>query len=343
MQLLTKMKKFTITLICALMGICAFAQEDAQKIAAEAAAAIANAELDKTIEPAPKYWTPTAVFDLGINQTSLSNWAAGGYNTANFYGGLDAHADYAKDLATWTNRLQMQYGFLWSADKQDLFQKSTDLLYLESKYGYKTKPDSKWSYTASFDFRSQFTNGYTYNTPSEGQSWRDAATLKSGFLSPAYTNIALGMEWAPTPWFNINIAPLTGGFTICKIESLRPTYGMELKRDYADYATEDLLPSYYKSAKFQFGAQIKANLKFTINEVFAYETQLVLFSDYLDHPQNLRVNWDNKIAWQIAKYFKLGFSTWLIYDPIVLIDGVQRVQFKEFTSFTFTYTLQRKA
>jgi len=70
---------------------------------------------------------------------------------------------------------------------------------------------------------------------------------------------------------------------------------------------------------------------------------LVLFSDYLDHPQNLRVNWDNKIAWQIAKYFKLGFSTWLIYDPIVLIDGVQRVQFKEFTSFTFTYTLQRKA
>jgi len=325
------------------MGFSALAQDDAQSIAAEAAEAIAAAAKEVEITPMPKYWTPTMVIDLGINQTSLSHWAAGGYNTANFYGGIDAHADFAKNLATWTNRLQMQYGFLWSSDKDDLLQKSTDLFYLESKYAYKTKAESKWSYTASFDFRSQFSNGYTYNTPAEGQSWLDAATLKSGLLSPAYTNIALGMEWAPNDWFNINIAPLTGGFTICRLEELRPTYGMELKPDYEDYAEEDLLGSYYRAAKFQFGAQIKANLKFMINEVFAYETQLVLFSDYLDHPENLRVNWDNKVAWQIAKYFKLGFNTWLIYDPIVTIDGKQRIQFKEFTSFTFTYTIQRKS
>ena len=62
------------------------------------------------------------------------------------------------------------------------------------------------------------------------------------------------------------------------------------------------------------------------------------------------MNWDNKIGWQIGKYFKLGLDTWLIYDPNVMIkndgdlakypDGRARVQFKEFTSFNFTYTLK---
>ena len=99
----------------------------------------------------------------------------------------------------------------------------------------------------------------------------------------------------------------------------------------------------YKSALFQSGAQIKMNLKTSINEKFFYETQLVLFTDYLNKPFRYnRINWDNKITWQFTKFFKIGLSTWLIYDPIVLIDGRQQVQFKESFSINFTWLITNK-
>lgn len=237
---------------------------------------------------------------------------------------------------SWSNRLQLNYGFLWSADKRNLIQKSTDRIYFESTWAYKAGKSNTWRYTASFDFRSQFSDSYVdYVQEEESNRW--SGTLKSGFLSPANTNIALGMEWNPVQWFNVNIAPLTGGFTICTIESLKKSYGMKPK-------DADNPDAGYRSALFQFGAQVKFNFKASINDQINYSTQLVLFTDYLNNPfkQN-RVNWDNKITWLANKYIKLSIDTWLVYDPIVIIDGVaSKTQFKEFFAVNFTYTLKKR-
>lgn len=327
------MKRLFTSALILVLGTVAFAQNDVQKAAAEAAAALTEAPQVEAAVQAPQYWKKSAAFDLGFNQTGLWSWAAGGYNTLTLNAGVDAKADYAKELMSWTNRLQLNYGFLWSADKKNLLQKSTDRIYFESKWAYKTNPNSKWNYTASFDFRSQFTDSYdNYKLVDGSDEW--TGTLKSGFLAPAYTNIALGMEWKPNDWFNLNFAPVTGGFTIVKDPSLRKNYGMKLID-----GTED-----YRAALFQFGAQLKMNAKAVINDVFTYDTQIVLFTDYLDHPfTHNRVNWDNKITWHAAKYFNVALNTWLIYDPIVTINDVtSRVQFKEFFSINFTYTIANK-
>ena len=327
------MKRISIILGALALCIPSFAQDDAQSAAAEAAAAFADAPEAEAPVAKPIYWTKSSVFDLGLNQTSLNNWAAGGFNNVTLSAGVDAKADYAKNLASWNNRLQLQYGFIWSQDKKNVLQKSNDRIYLESKFAYKTAPESKWNYTASYDFRSQFTDTWGSYTQREDELW-EPADLKSGFFSPAYNNLALGIEWKPVDWFDINFSPLTGSLIFCTNEVLRKGYGMPLIE-----GTET-----YRDVLFQFGASIKANARFAINEVFNYETQLVLFTDYLNRPflQN-RVNWDNKITWQLAKFFKIGFSTWLIYDPIVEIDGVvSKVQFKDFLSFNLTYTLGAK-
>lgn len=313
----------------------AMAQDDVRQATAEAAAALMEAPKAEAEVEKPQYWQISSQFDLGFSNTGLWSWAAGGYNTLNLNTGIDAKANYAKDLATWNNRLQLQYGFLWTADKENLLQKSNDVIYLESRFAYKTSKTSKWNYSASFNFRSQFADSYdSYVQDPDTKDW--SGTLKSGFASPAYTDVSLGMEWTPNSWFNINLAPLTGGFTICTIEELRKKYGMKLISD-------DLDPDIganYRSMLFQLGAQIKVNLKASLNDVLTYETQFVIFTDYLDSPlkQN-RVNWDNKIAWQIAKYFKIAVNTWMIYDPIVMIDNRQRIQFKEFLSVNFTYLI----
>lgn len=193
----------------------------------------------------------------------------------------------------------------------------------------------------SFNFRSQFTDtpeGYAQN---EEGIWHPTKT-KSGFLSPAYTDIALGIQWAPTSWFNVNLAPLTGGLTIVTNPLLRKNYGMKLTK-------EDLDPAVgrnYNSVLFQFGAQLKTNFKLTFNDNFGYETQLVLFTDYLNEPY-VRINWDNAITWKFTKYVNFAFKTWLISDPNVtrtLDDGTTAplgVQFKSYVSFNFTYSFAK--
>lgn len=333
------MRRFLIIIIAIFATLSSsFAQDgnDAQKAAAEAAAALMQTPKAEQKAQKPNYWKNSVQFDIGFNQTSLTNWAAGGYNTMVLNSSIDAKAGYERDLLKWNNRLQLKYSFLWSADKKNLLQKSNDLIYLESRLAYKAAKDSKWNYSVSFDLRSQFSDSYDkYKLNEQTNQWE--GTLKSGFISPAYANIALGMEWEPADWFSANIAPLTGGFTICTIPSLRKKYGMRLR----DPQLDGSLDSHYRSALFQFGAQIKMNFNTSINDNLRYETQLVLFTDYLNKPFTYtRINWDNKMSVMVAKYFKISFSTWLIYDPIVIIDGRQRMQFKEFFEIGFSYTIK---
>lgn len=325
------MKKFIAIIAALACGAGAYAQ-DAQSAAAAAAAALTQAPQEEVKIEKPTYWTTSAAFRVGFDQTGLWNWAAGGYNTLSLATGLDAAANYAKDLMSWTNSLKLDYGFLWSADKKNLLQKSIDQIYLESKLAYKTGKNSKWNYTASLGFRSQFTDSYAnYVENPDSHIWE--GTLQSGFLAPAYTDLGFGMEWKPNNWFNMNIAPVTGSVTIVTNPELRAKYGMKTFED-----------GTYKSALFQFGAQVKCNAKFVVNDVFVYDTQLTLFTNYLNHPFAWnRVNWDNRITWKLAKYFNIAFNTWLIYDPIVTIDGVMsKTQFKEFLQLSFIYTLTNK-
>jgi len=329
------MKKLLFCIVIVSGCLSSYAQnvQDVQKAAAEAMLSAPDAQ-DKTKKPS--FWNTSIDFTVGFGQTALTSWAEGGYNTASLTANVDAKADYAKELMKWNNRIQLDYGFLWSADKAEILQKSKDRIYLESKWSYKTGRNSKWSYSASFDFKTQFSNGYDNYQKDESEHW--VGTLKSGFISPGYTNVALGMDWAPWNWFDMSISPVTGGFTICSIESLRKNYGMILSPDGINY----------QSAKFQFGTQVKANARVSINNVFNFETQLVLFTDYLYKPfAEIRVNWDNKITWKIAKYFKIGLDTWLIYDPAVTITrndvGYKSlVQFKESLAISFIYTIANK-
>ena len=345
------MKKF-ISIIALFATLVASAQtNNTQDIIAAAAAALSAAEDVPEKEEKPRYWTNTFLTNISFGQTYLSQWAAGGYSNISLAGNVDASANYAKDKLLGTNRLQLDYGFLYSADKP-IAQKNKDRIYLESKWGYET-PVKNLAYSASFDFKTQFGNNYNYKSPSDAQfakypdnpsaAWREAAkdNLKSGFFAPAYINMGVGVLWTPAPWFSLNVAPLSGGGVIVSIPELRKTYGMDLVE-----GTEDQ----YKSWRLEFGTQIKADMAWVINDVFSYSTQLTLFYNYLTPKVEPRVTWDNKIIWKLAKYFAVTVSTNLIYDPKVLVrdingDGkvdTKGIQFKEFLEFGFTYTLTNK-
>lgn len=349
----------------------AFAQSDAHKAAAEAAKALAEAPQAQQKVEKPKYWTKSLKTQINFGQTGLSNWAAGGDNTVSLAGYVDANANYKKNAIFWNNRLQLDYGFTYASSKP-ILQKSNDRIYFESKWGLRMEKAKKIYFSANYDFRSQFSNTFSYPTPSAPQDapegwepkrkdWLNAKKIKSGFFAPAYTNLGLGIDMNPFKWVSINFAPLTGGFVVVRDKALRANYGMGLKEEYEGVDKSTLnaeeLEKYEaamssgaarKMSRFEFGAQLKANFALKVNDNVNYTSQLVLFSNYLKNPENLRVNWDNKLDWKLAKYFSLTVTTNLIYDDNVLIwsekDNLkrQRVQFKEAVLLGFTYTIAGK-
>lgn len=368
------MKKVLIAISLILSCLCAHSQtSDALRAAAEAAKEITEATKEEQKVEKPNYWTNSIMTNIKFGQTSLTNWAAGGDNTVTLQAFIDGNAKYNKNDVFWNNRLQLDYGFIYASSKP-ILQKSDDRIYLESKFGYKNASMKNFSLSINYDFKSQFNTGYDYLTPSvpedfkdsEGNIpdldelahkdqvslWKDARKVKSGFLAPAYTNLAVGIDLKPAKWLSLNLAPLTGGVVIVRNESLRKNYGMHLKEEYEDADLSNVsaqeLGSYYRSARFEFGAQIKADMALAVNDNFKYTSQIVLFSNYLDHPENLRVNWDNRFDWKLAKYFSLTLTTNLIYDDKVLIfsekDGLtkRRIQFKESLLFGFTWTIASK-
>ena len=355
------MKKIIVGTALALMCVSLPAQEltDAQKAAADAAIALNNAPAaEETLAQKPKYWKNSLSTKIDFGQTALMNWAAGGYNNYSLRGYIDGNANYAKDKISWTNRLQLDYGFLYSADKPVL-QKSDDRIYLESKFGYKAV--DKLFISAEYSFKSQFSNTYDYPTPAARPDggelttadWNAARVLKSGFVSPAYTNLALGIDYNPFKWLTVNFAPITGGVVIVDLPELRESYSMPLVDENSQPISDDAAANgrRYRPARFEFGAQLKIDFKVNVNDNFKYTSQVLLFSNYLKNPQNIRVNWDNRIEWKLAKFFSLMFTTNLIYDDTVMISKVekdgtvtnhQRVQFKESLSFGFVYTIESK-
>lgn len=195
-------------------------RKDAQTAAAEAAKALSETPEAKAAPPKPVYWTKNLKTDLKFSQQNFTNWATGGINNVTLASYIVANANYAKGKRFWNNNIQLDYGFIYQdSDKSapPFIQKSTDRMYLESKYGKKIS--DKLNLSAKFDLLSQFTDTYTYAVPRNysgdspsKQDWLDSRSLKSGLFSPAYVHVGIGIDWIPNTanrWLTVNFQPLT--------------------------------------------------------------------------------------------------------------------------------------
>lgn len=265
-------------------------------------------------------WNKGIATTVGFSQLSLMQWAAGGAGqlTLNTY--ADLYANMTKGKILWANELQAGYGFIESFETG--FKKSDDRLIFDSKLGYKAA--EKFYLSAVYNFRTQFAPGYSGDE------------LVSDFFAPAYTSLGLGIDYTPTKNISINFAPLTGKVTMVKPQELRARYGN----------AED------QFARFELGAQLKVDAKVEV-ENFKVGTTLVLFSDYLNKPQNIKVLWDVNAEAKITKFFSVTLRTNMIYDDNVLVPKLKKgttneyydgkgIQFKELFSIGFAYTFGEK-
>jgi len=287
-------------------------QELARKIAAKYPVPTINYE---PVVP-EKFWKKGLLTQLGFSQTAFSNWAAGGSNQVALNSYVNAHLNYAKGNMYWENRAILTYGFIQSVDNG--YRKSDDKIQIDSKFGYRAINDIFLS--AAFNFTSQFSPGFKY--PNDSTS-----TLVSQFMAPGYLTLGIGLDYKKGDKLSINFAPLTASAVVVTKPELRKSYGN----------AED------EEIRYSLGAQLTITNQYEFAKKLKLTSQLVLFSDYRNQPQNVRINWDFGADVQINKFFSTTLRTNLIYDDKVKIadskgDSAPRLQFKEILSIGFSYT-----
>ncbi len=271
---------------------------------------IATASYSQEADTIQSNWKKGGDFTLTFSQVSFSNWAAGGKNSVSGVSLLNYSANYAKDRLNWDNTFQVGYGLL-KEGTQDLI-KSEDKMDFSSKLGYKISDESKWLYSGLFNFRSQFANGYKYP---------DTENVISTLFSPAYITLALGADYKPSDMFSLFLSPLGSKFTIVTDEDLSAEGAFGVDKG--------------KKFRAEMGASLKSELKFPVVKNVDVQTVLGLFSNYLNNPQNIDVNWDFRVNMKINEYLSANFLTNMIYDHDILIpiddqgNKGRRVQWKQ--------------
>ena len=307
------MKKVLFTLMMAALVSASFAQESAET----------------------KAWTNKGTVGLNFAQNLYSNWAAGGQNALNWIGVLNYQVNYAKDNFKWDNTLDASLGYSYFNPKMKPI-KTDDKIEFTSLAGLKAT--EKLNYSLELAFRSQFANGYNYEA--------DSTNRISKFLAPGYITLGLGAEWTPNKHFSINFAPVTGRVTIVNDSLLSEIGAFGVEPGYFNPTdSTQWIPG--KKVRYEFGARAVIKFNYPLANNIDFDTKLELFSNYLNHPERIDVDWQNALVMKINSWLNCSISTHIIYDydipfytPVgVLIEG-SKVQFKEVLSLGIMFKLK---
>ncbi len=268
-------------------------------------------------------WKSGGMINLNMSQTSLTNWAAGGQSSIAINGLLNLHDQYKKGNELWENFLDLAYGSMKQGDAN--WWKSDDKIAFTSKYGHKA--GTNFYIAGLVDFKTQFTKGYNYPNDS---------VIISRFMAPGYLVGALGIEYRPGDNFDVFFAPLTGKFTFVLDNALSDSGEFGVKRGEKVFS--------------EFGGYLRLFAKKDLMENISIQTNLDLFSNYLNNPQNIDVNWEVLLSMKINKFFSATISTDMIYDDDIKIvedknnNGIiesgergPRLQFKEVLAIGIAY------
>lgn len=275
-----------------------------------------------------KNWTYKGKASLNFSQSYFSNWSQGGESSLTGVAKYTMEANYQKAKHSWKNWLDLAYGYSVIGKNDPM--KTEDKIELISNYEYHFK--KHWAFSAVLTFKSQFSKGYDYT--------KDSTNNISGFLAPAYIDLGPGINYSPNKHFSANFSPVTPRFIVVMDQELANQGAFGLKpADTINGVVQDA-----KQYKGAFGAKLLMTLSYELAKNINLSTKLELFSDYLDHPQNIDVNWQTLIELKVNSWLNVNISTELVYDDDTIVknsDGKPlgpRTQFKQMLMLGIGYT-----
>ena len=281
----------------------------------------------------PQGWSHKGNIGLNFGQSSYTNWAAGGQNTVNGQGIFNYEIHYLKGNFKWDNTLNTALGYSFFDFEQKPI-KTDDKIEFTSLATLKAT--EHLNYGAELAFRSQFAYGFDYT--------KDSTQYISKFLAPAYISLGLGIEWVPCKHFSLYFSPVTGRVTIVNDDYLASIGAFGVNNLDANDPTEHVTGD---KIRYEFGARAVAKFQYPIAQNIDFNSKLELFSNYLNHPERVDVDWQNMLVLKVNDWLNCNLATHLIYDydiPFYGEDGLKiegsKVQFKEVLAIGFMVNLK---
>jgi hypothetical protein len=250
------------------------------------------------------FWLKEIAGGININQASFSdNWKGGGVNSVAFSVYLNGRTSYAKDKWSWDNQFDFIYGVV--KNKGEDGRKSNDVLFLDSKVGYKI--NDKWNYFFGVNFLSQFAPGYNFTETER--------TLISKFANPAFLTTGLGVEYKPNEEFSLRISPFSPRWTFVTDTDLYlnipENYGVEIGETVrTEWLAFSVLADWNK--KLSENLTIKMRYQMFANyETIDFET--------IDH------RLDVALIAKVSNLINVSLTSLTIYD----IDQDSKIQFSQ--------------
>lgn len=265
---------------------------------------------------------------LTFNQVALSNWVAGGQNSLS--GGASAFfgLDYKQDRMVWNNALKLGYGLIRQGE--DPVLKNEDLIDFNSKFGYKA--GGAWYYSLGLGLKTQFAPGY--------KDAKSEVKISDAF-APLYLLLSLGADYKPDDHFSLLLSPASGRMTYVRSQMLADRGAFGVKK--ADVAPDGRVVTPGQHVRWEMGAFLKATYTNSFfKDMLGLNTSLELFSNYLDKPQNIDVNFDIALDYKLSNWLTARAQVTMIYDDdmrIKLDDGrqVARLQVRQMFGIGLAY------
>ena len=240
----------------------------------------------KSKEKKANGWVKKGTFTLLANQANFNNWLAGGQSSISGNFGLNYDFNYKSDAWNWDNKVIAGYGLTKLKDQK--LQKTDDRFVFNSLAG--KKASGEWYYSLFFNFQTQFDSGFDLASGNK----------TSHFFSPAYFQFGPGMLWKKSDNLKVNIAPATSKLIVVDPDFtvIGPSFGVQQG----------------KSSRYEFGAAINAYYKFILVENVTLENILNLYSNYLEDPQNVDLDYTLNIVMKINKSLSSNIAFQTIYD-----------------------------
>ena len=258
---------------------------------------------------------------LGLDLGQLANinpYIGGGSNRLGIGGAIAFKANFKKKQMSWNNDINVNLttqrignGNLAIGSKDKVpFEKALDLFTISSNFAYKIKEGSAWAYSGDLFYLSQLLGSYQDSANKkiylkEVKTAPFNTSIVSKLFSPANVTFGLGMKYQKSANWYAFLSPIALKGIIVADQDIA---------NLGVHGTEKNADGTYKQSRIGIGTLARGGYTTKLWNKINFGSELLLFSDYLDKPQNIDITWLNNIGVEIFKGFNLNFGVNAFYD-----------------------------
>ena len=267
------MKKNYFLIITAFFSVSLIAQESSGVTKAKVTAAAAVLTTTKELKDG---WQKGGSFNFNLTEGGLNQaWRdvkGGEEQTIGIKALIDYDFDLKKGKSTWLNNIRARYGMSKIASNGQGFLKNDDYLSYTSIYGTALK-NKNWSLATLFSINTQF-DYY--------------------FLSPGEIKLGPGFLYRPNEHFSMMLSPAMLNLT-------------------TKLATEQKNFSLFgvdagKTTSLGLGAYVQFKADYNLGKGINYKGFATFYSNYLNKPGNIIMDWTNLFTLTVNKYIGATIS-----------------------------------